>query len=131
MAILTLKVRLTCVISVVLLRGKTYAFTKKYTTLTNHPVISCQITVIFLPFKRFQLLDWLIFMTWFCNKKSKKTYCVSTRYRQELFYISDGRLRKFALANWIRGVLSSFRCLINLNCLDFSARKFCWLTALS
>ena len=38
MAILALKVRLTCVVSVVHLRGKTYAFTKKYTTLTNQPV---------------------------------------------------------------------------------------------
>ena len=57
MAILALKVRLTCVVSVVLLRGKTYAFTKKCTTLTNQPVFSCQITAISLPFKRFQLLD--------------------------------------------------------------------------
>ena len=53
MPILALKVRLTCVVSVVLLRGKTYAFTKKYTTLTNQSAIFCQITVIFLPFQRF------------------------------------------------------------------------------
>ena len=53
MAILTLKVRLTCVVSVVHLRGKTYAFTKKCTTLTSQPVFFCQITAIFLPFNRF------------------------------------------------------------------------------
>ena len=92
MHILALKVRLTCVVSVVHLRCKTYAFTKKCTTLTNRPVFSSQITVIFLPFKRFQLLDWLIFMTWFCNKKSKTAYRSSARYLQELFYISDGML---------------------------------------
>ena len=51
--IFALKVRLTCVVSVVHLRGKTYAFTKKCTTLTNQPVFFCQITAIFLPFNRF------------------------------------------------------------------------------
>ena len=41
-AILGGKVRLTCVVSVVLLRGKTYAFTKKCTTLTNQPKNRCR-----------------------------------------------------------------------------------------
>ena len=97
MAILALKVRLTCVVSVVLLRGKTYAFTKKYTTLTNQPVFFWKITAIFLPFKRFQLLDWLILMTWFCNKKSKTAYRVSTRYRQEYIEFMATATREYRI----------------------------------